>query len=721
MSKKCFSIRKICVFVSLFVAISFKSVSQTTEWAKCFGWNQSNDDYVSKIIHSKDGNYDFLINKALVSATPAVTITKTNQKGFILWETIIQSTQVNGFKGIDFVQMPDSTYFVLIQSPNTQQYCVNTARGVRYFNIPYIQFRGQQDFLLLKLNSKGEQLWYKFYGGEYGDEPKKLLKTANNQLIIGGNTYSNNGDLFGCVRRYGAVWSKDNWVFKTDTSGSILWKKCFGGGGQEELNDIFETQNGDLLITGKTNSNDSYLSPNRGGDDCYLIRADANGNELWAKTYGGSKNDEAQKVLSMPNGSVFLASTTLSNDFDLLNDLHSANYEDIWIAKLTSVGNIQFDRTYGGSFKEKISDLLVRNSNLVLIGSTGSTNGDVGVGFHPPAGTNFEALDDWTFEINSDGIIQWQKIMGGNNSEVVGAGLLTKDDFLIIGGRTNSNNNGDVTGYWGGTFADAWIYKLDIPCQDNYQSGETFSSNTTTVNVNEKIQFNGSIINNSKVKHYAGKSVELNVGTLISGNSTFEAKVLPCPSNTVNQNLKPIHTQVYQECREGGVKFKFEPFTQDSTIKKFLLSIEDNDSELPYTYTLSSFVAQNNSPNNNRQADFKVNISNDNYRFTQFNIGSSTCQHDSNPTNCPENNRELLIDKKSYLVNDIVNVTWTGTLQACSTQLNWYLTNMTLISSTNSTLKARIDGFPAKVQAQPASNYAGCYICHGWTALILNQ
>jgi hypothetical protein len=710
-----------CTVFCLFAALSNPSFSQTVEWAKCFGWNQANDDYVSRIVHSLDGNYDLLINKSLVSATSAVTVSKINQKGYILWETIIQSTQTNGFKAIDFVQMPDSTYFVLIQSPDTQQYCVNTARGVRYFNIPYIQFRGQSDFLLIKLNSKGEQLWYRFYGGEYSDEPKKLIKTTNNQLIIGGNTYSNNGDLFGCVRRYGGGWTKDNWVFKADTSGNIIWKNCYGGGGQEELNDISETPNGDFLISGKTNSNDSYLNPNRGGYDSYLIRINSVGTELWSKTYGGSRDEEASKAISMPDGSIFLASTTLSNDGELLNDLHSANFEDIWIAKLNSIGSIQFDRAYGGTLREKVSDLVVRNSNLIVIGSTGSTNGDVGVGFHPPVGTNNDALDDWAFEINGDGVIQWQKVMGGNNSEVASTGLLTKDDFLLVAGRTNTNNNGDISGYWGGSNSDAWIYKLDIPCQDNYQSSETFSANSVDVNVNERIQFNGIITNNSKVKHYAGKSIELSVGTVINPNSTFEAKILPCPSNTINQATKPIHAQIYQECREGGVKFKFEPFTQDSTIKKFLLSIEDNDSQLPYAYSLNSFVAQNNAPNNNRYADFKVNISNDNYRFAQFTIGSSTCNHDSNPINCPENNRQLLIDKKSYVLNDIVTITWTGTLQSCSTHLNWFLDNMTVISSNNSTLVAKINGFPAQVQAQPASNYAGCYICHGWTKLILNQ
>lgn len=705
----------LCVFSSIPYLVS----SQNVEWSKCYGWDEANDDYVSKIIHSKDGNYDVLMNKALFSATSAVTLSKINQKGFIVWETIIQSTQIDGFKGIDFVQMPDSTYFVLIQSPETNQFCVNTARGIRYFNIPYTSWRGYSDFLLIKLNPKGEQLWYKFYGGSSVDEPKKLLKTTDNQLIIGGNTYSNNGTLTGCVRRYGGKWTKDNWVFKADTAGNIIWKKCYGGSGQEELNDISETQNGNFLISGKTNSNDSFLSPNRGEFDSYLIKINSIGNEIWSKTYGGSRNDEAKKVISKPNGNIYLASTTLSNDGDLLNDLHSVSHEDIWILKTDSLGNIQWDRAYGGSFKEKVNDLVIRNDNLIIIGSTGSTNGDVTEGFHPTAGVNYEILDDWIFEIDAAGVIQWQKIMGGNNSEISTAGLVTKDDFMLVGGRTNTNNNGDISGFWGGSYSDAWIYKLDIPCQENYQSNETFSQDNIEINVNDNIQFSGKIINSSKVKHYAGRSIELNAGTMIEANSTFEAKILPCPSPTTNIELKPIHTQVFQECREGGVKFKFEPFTEDSTLKKFLLSIEDNDSQLPYTYSSSSFVALNNY--NNRIANFKVNISNENYRFAQFTAGSSTCSHDENPINCPENDRKLLIDKKSYIVNDVVNVRWTGTLEPCSTHLNWYLINMTLISSTKSTLVARIDAFPAQIQAQPAANYAGCHICHGWTKLILNQ
>ena len=122
---------------------------------------------------------------------------------------------------------------------------------------------------------------------------------------------------------------------------------------------------------------------------------------------------------------------------------------------------IQWQKCLGGSSYD-IADAVHQTSDggYIVAGSTESTNGDVS-GFH---GGPYS--DAWVVKLSATGTIQWQKCLGGTESDEANSIQPTADGGYVVAGSTRSNN-GDVSGWhtgynnFGNPTSDAWVVKLD--------------------------------------------------------------------------------------------------------------------------------------------------------------------------------------------------------------------------------------------------------------------
>jgi len=92
---------------------------------------------------------------------------------------------------------------------------------------------GYSDIWVVKLNEQFEIVWQKCLGGYDTDDPKYITKTEDNEFIVIGTTYSNDGDVSGNHSNPG--WDTDIWAVKLDSLGEIEWQCCYGGWGSERL------------------------------------------------------------------------------------------------------------------------------------------------------------------------------------------------------------------------------------------------------------------------------------------------------------------------------------------------------------------------------------------------------------------------------------------------------------------------------------------------------
>jgi hypothetical protein len=312
---------------------------------------------------------------------------------------------------------------------------------------------GITDYWIVKVDYLGNIQWQKTYGGAPAVEIAYCIReTIDGGYIVVGGAGSFGGDVSGIHEPISSsVDMKDMWVVKLDNSGIIQWQKCLGGGQVEVAYSVEQTSDGGYIVTGFTKSNDGDVNGNNGDRDAWVVKLNNTGNIVWQKCLGGTWPDEAMSIKQTSDGGYILVGNTSSNNGDV-SGLHG--YFDGWIVKLSSNGNIQWQKCIGGSENDYLNSIqLTQDGGYIVAGRTASNDGDVS-GNH-----NTVYYDDlWIVKIDQSGNIQWQKCFGGTSVEVGYSIDLTSDGGYIICGIAGSND-GDVTGLH--YYYDYWVIKTD--------------------------------------------------------------------------------------------------------------------------------------------------------------------------------------------------------------------------------------------------------------------
>ena len=216
----------------------------------------------------------------------------------------------------------------------------------------------------------------------------------------------------------------------------IIWQKCFGGSEQDIAYDIVKIPGG-YFITGYTWSLDGDVSYNNGLLDGWLIKTDTLGNILWEKTYGGSSGDGFRRIFPDNTGNYILVGGSGSSDGDISNDPYPDS-EDFWIVKIDIDGNIIWDKIVGGSDGgEHICNASpTLDGGVVAIGYTYSTDGDVSV--------SYGGADTWAVKISSEGELEWDYTIGTDWIDKGYAVLATSDGGYLL--TSSSSIHDDAVG-----------------------------------------------------------------------------------------------------------------------------------------------------------------------------------------------------------------------------------------------------------------------------------
>ncbi len=245
-------------------------------------------------------------------------------------------------------------------------------------------YHGYTDFWVVKLDPNGNIEWQKCLGGSYDDRAYSIQQTSDGGYIVAGWTWSNDGNVSG---NHG---NADFWVVKLNEYGTIQWQKCLGGRYLDLAYSIQQTSDGGYIVVGETRSNDGDVSGwHEGYDengytaDMWIVKLDRDGNIQWQKCLGGSGNDQAYSIQQTSDGGYIVVGETRSNDGDVSGwhggyDENGDPKPDMWIVKLDSNGNIQWQKCLGGSDYD-VAESVQRTSDggYIVAGWTSSNNGDV--------------------------------------------------------------------------------------------------------------------------------------------------------------------------------------------------------------------------------------------------------------------------------------------------------------------------------------------------------
>ncbi len=345
--------------------------------------------------------------------------------------------------------------------------------------------------------------WQNTIGGNGIDGLNSIQQTSNGEYILFGESNSNiSGDK--TENNRGAF--RDNWVVKLNSSGNIQWEKTIGGSSEDNLGSIQQTSDGGYIFGGRSFSNISgeKTENSKGSSDCWVVKLDAAGNIQWQKTIGGSNYDELNSIQNTSDGGYIFGAGSNSNISGDKTENNKGNV-DYWVVKLNTSGNIQWQKTIGGSDREFIGSIQQTSEGGYIIGGSSGSNisGD-------KTENNKGDIDYWVVKLNISGIIQWQKTIGGSGREVLRSIQQTSDGGYIIGGDSNSNISGDKTEDSKGS-SDYWVVKLDATGSIQWQKTIGGSSSDELYSAQQTSE-GGYIIGGSSWSEISGDKTESNKG-----------------------------------------------------------------------------------------------------------------------------------------------------------------------------------------------------------------
>ena len=213
--------------------------------------------------------------------------------------------------------------------------------------------KGEEDIYLVKIDENGNEVWSKTFGGERLDMANSVALTADGGLLIGATSgsFSDNTDFY---------------LIRTDDKGAEIWSKTYSAEGPrghafDWCTAMAGTRDGGAILTGYADSQDVM--------DVHVIKTDAQGNQIWAKTLGNKPfYDFGNDIMEMADGSFFVAGTTKS----ILKSKEIYD-NDVYLIKLDPDGNVLWEKSLGGAESDwAASAALTETGDIVVAGHTNS-------------------------------------------------------------------------------------------------------------------------------------------------------------------------------------------------------------------------------------------------------------------------------------------------------------------------------------------------------------
>lgn len=319
-------------------------------------------------------------------------------------------------------------------------------------------------------------LWEKSYGGKQAEHLFDAQPTPDYGFILAGSSLSgktgNKAD--------DGQGSLDYWVWKMDEHGELDWQKSFGGNGTDLLQSIRLTRDGGFILAGTSDSEAGIQKKDscRGKEDYWIIKLDAKGGEQWQRTIGGPGQELLQSVFPTKDGGYLLGGSSSSGKSRLLRkgrpDAFGKSEEnfgnlDYWAVKLDKDGKIEWQRTIGGQYADKLRSAIQTSDGGYLLGGYSNS---------PESGNKTEKCygngDYFVVKLDKTGKVEWQKVYGGDGDDQLYVVYESRDGNYLLAGNSNSGTSGNKSASAkNGT--DFWLLKIrpdgEILWQETYDFG----------------------------------------------------------------------------------------------------------------------------------------------------------------------------------------------------------------------------------------------------------
>ncbi len=212
---------------------------------------------------------------------------------------------------------------------------------------------------------------------------------------------------------------KQMFLLKTDADGNELWTNYYSGLGSAAAYSVQQTSDTGFVLAGETG-----LTADGSGDIC-LLKTNAGGNQVWFKTFGGDGDDFAMAVVQAADGGYVMAGQTMAA---------GSSDRDIILMKADASGSQLWQETVGGSGEEMAYDMKVTaDGGFALAGYTKSF-GEGG-------------KDMYLVKSDAAGNILWSQAYGGAADDLALSLAIAPDGGFVLAGGSKSFGAGEMQVY----------------------------------------------------------------------------------------------------------------------------------------------------------------------------------------------------------------------------------------------------------------------------------
>ncbi len=330
-----------------------------------------------------------------------------------------------------------------------------------YWRVSTVNPNGETGFSS-EIMSLQAGVFTKEFGGSLNDTPTKLISTKDDGFILLAST--NSPELNANIDSAG-----DDWIFKTDINGKLLWEYFHHSTGSQNLTDITELKDGSIFAVGRSwDSGESVI-----------LKLNKKGQKIWSKP----------SIPTNPNHKqLFLNVTEAHGKLYIINQLSNRNDNSLLEFQLLAInsdnGDIDSQTTLNapeGLIVSGIGRIFEsKNGNLVISGSMSPpdvNDFDAGGAFIQLMNEQLEVVADWNnagefSHINSDYSIE----LNSGSFAIIGQETFGGVSLSIIDSNLNQETNSKHTdgydGYPHGSYGlsenDNGNFNTFIESQSNY-------------------------------------------------------------------------------------------------------------------------------------------------------------------------------------------------------------------------------------------------------------
>lgn len=294
----------------------------------------SNDIYLVKV--NQFGMVEWDMPYGILYQDFGMWVEQTSDKGYI----VTGYKWGQGYGGEDVVLLKTDPYGVqqwkkYIGHPHRDQgFCVKELPDGYIITGHSLSFSEDGDIYVIRTDAEGEVIWEKNLGTDQIDYSYGITPAPDGQFILAGVK----GGFYNVDLTIFRIPSSEALIARIDDQGELVWQKFYGGAGHDWFWAVQPAPDGGYYCLGSTQS---Y---GEGSFDMYLMKISEEGDELWHKTFGGSRFDYGQSLEVSPEGNLYLLGTTGS--------FGQNESTDLFLVKTDPSGEKIWSLVIGGDFSD---------------------------------------------------------------------------------------------------------------------------------------------------------------------------------------------------------------------------------------------------------------------------------------------------------------------------------------------------------------------------------